>query len=279
MRVDDVAPRTWLLSAFAGWALLAWVLALAGMGGHAALLADDPSLLQVLPQPQPSPPDRLGPLGQYDEIAARPLFADDRRPHPFSLQADEDEGKDNGFDYQLTGVLITPQLRMAIVQPTQGGDSVRVRLDTAADEIPAWRLVQLDARSAVFAGPDGRKTLELRVYDGSGDAAPTRVQDSSPMRDADSATTPQARRQPAARPMSQPAAISEVRADADEGADTEADADADAAAAAAAATADAPAATSQGSQSQMDEIRKRIEARRAQLRQQADPATAPAKKP
>ncbi len=278
MRADDVAPRTWLLATVAGWALLAWVLALAGMGGRAALLDDDASLLQPLPQPRPSPADRLGPLDQYGEIATRPLFADDRRPHPFSLQADEEEGQDNGFDYVLTGVLITPQLRMAIVQPTQGGDSVRVKLDTAADEIPAWRLVQLDARSAVFAGPDGQKTLELRVYDGHGGRAPTQLHDSAsnsataeatPLRDADSGVKPAGIQpvkpaKPAARPMSQAAPISEDPSDADAEATDATDASEDA---------------SQGSQSQMDAIRKRIEARRVQLRQNAEKNTAPAKKP
>lgn len=277
MRVDDVAPRTWLLATVAAWALLAWVLALAGMGGHAALLDDDASLLQPLPQPRPSPPDRLGPLDQYGEIATRPLFADDRRAHPFSLQADDDQEQDKGFDYVLTGVLITPQLHMAIVQPIQGGDSVRVKLDTAADEMPAWRLVQLDPRSAVFAGPDGQKTLELRVYDGSGGAAPTQLRgsmstdstptdgtptDNMPVRDANSGIKPVESGKPAAKPMSQAAPISEDRADAD-----------------ATDATDATDAASQGSQPQLDAIRERIEARRAQIRQAAEKTTAPAKKP
>ncbi len=276
MRVDDVAPRTWLLATVAGWALLAWFLALAGMAGRVVLLDDDASLLQPLPQPRPSAPDRLGPLDQYGEIATRPLFADDRRPHPFSLQADADEEEDNGFDYMLTGVLLTPQLHMAIVQPTQGGDSVRVKLDMAADEIPAWRLVQLDARSAVFEGPQGRKTLELRVFDGSGGRAPTQLQgsqssDDTPLRDANagarsagarsSGIKPAAPAKPVAKPMSQASPISEQRADAADDA---------------AQAADQP---SQGAQSQMDAIRQRIEARRAQIRNDAEKNTAPAKKP
>ena len=62
MRLDSVGPRTWLLATLAGWALLAWLLALLGMGGRVSSLADDPALMQSLPQPQPSPPARLGPL-------------------------------------------------------------------------------------------------------------------------------------------------------------------------------------------------------------------------
>ena len=48
VRVDSAGPRTWLLATLAGWALLAWLLALLGMGGRIAPLADDPALLQPL---------------------------------------------------------------------------------------------------------------------------------------------------------------------------------------------------------------------------------------
>jgi general secretion pathway protein N len=267
VRVDSAGPRTWLLATVAGWALLAWVLALAGMGGRAALLANDPGLLQSLPQPRPSPPERLGPLAQYAEIGARPLFAEDRRPHPFSLQSGEEgEAKGDAFDYVLTSVLITPQLHMAIVQPSQGGDSVRIKLGEAADAIPAWRLVELNPRSAVFEGPEGRKALDLRTFDGVGGQAPTAV------RAADAGNAPGRRAVP-------PAA---VVVDADTDTDTDADPGTApyAGASAEATPAPAPAArTPTTTETQMDAIRKRIEARRAQLRQEALQKTAPAKKP
>ena len=118
MRLEDVSPRTWLLGAVAGWALAAWVLALAGMGGRVTPLADDPSLLQSLPKPAKPPPERLGPFGQYAEIAARPLFSQDRRLQPFSLGGDDDTSND--FDYMLTSVLLVPQVKLAMVQPKCG---------------------------------------------------------------------------------------------------------------------------------------------------------------
>jgi general secretion pathway protein N len=259
VRVDSAGPRTWLLATVAGWALLAWVLALAGMGGRAALLADDPGLLQSLPQPRPSPPERLGPLAQYAEIGARPLFAEDRRPHPFSLQpANGEEAETNTFDYVLTSVLITPQLHMAIVQPSQGGDSVRIKLGEASEDIPAWRLVELNPRSAVFEGPEGRKALDLRTFDGVGGQSPTEVRVVDATVDAAS---------PAAPGMRPPPAAGVVEADAD--------------------TSDKPAPppapeeaeATTSTERQMDAIRKRIEARRAQLRQEALRKTAPAQKP
>ena len=185
MRAEDVAPRTWLLAAVAGWAVLAWLLALAGMGGRVAPLADDPSLLQPLPPVRASTPQRLGPLAQYGEIATRPLFSDDRRPKPFSLRTDEGE-EANTFDYVLTSVLITPALKLAILQPSaeaqagaaaQGeagsGGPIRVKLGESAEQASSWRLVSLEPRSAVFAGPEGERTLELRAFDGTGGAPAT----------------------------------------------------------------------------------------------------------
>ena len=263
MRLDSVGPRTWLLATLAGWALLAWLLALLGMGGRVSSLADDPALMQSLPQPQPSPPARLGPLAQYAEIGARPLFSDDRRPRPFSLQPEgEGEATANTFDYVLTSVLITPGLHMAIVQPTAGGDSIRIKLGESSEAAAAWRLVTLNPRSAVFAGPEGEKTLNLRVYDGNGGEAPTQVSTATPpetMVDATGATAdaaspaPPAPSAPARKPITPTPA----------------------------APANAKAEPVPGPEAQMDAIRKRIEARRAQLRQQAQQqqTTAPVENP
>lgn len=175
MRIDDAGPRTWLLATVAGWAVLAWVLAIAGMGGHIASLPDDPGLLQPLPPSRPAPPLRLGPISQYGEIAARPLFAEDRRPKPFYLEGQGDEADGKAFDYVLTSVLITPGLKLAILQSPDGGESLRVKLGEAPEPQPDWRLVALNPRSAVFEGPDGRRTMDLRVFDGVGGAAPTAV--------------------------------------------------------------------------------------------------------
>lgn len=179
MRLEDAGPRTWLLAALAGWALLAWLLALGGMGGRLQPLPADPDLLQPLPPLRPAPPLRLGPIEQYRGIAERPLFAADRRPHPFFLEGSGEATGDGAFDYVLTSVLITPRLKMAILQPADGGGtgdtSLRVRLDGPVPSHPGWRLVGLDERSAVLAGPEGERRLELRVFNGVGGAPPTRV--------------------------------------------------------------------------------------------------------
>ncbi|HVI58896.1 MAG TPA: hypothetical protein VM619_08465 [Luteimonas sp.] len=173
MRAENAGAKTWLLGATAAWALCAWLLALLGMGGRVVPLPEDPSLLQPLPQARKAPPARLGPLAQYAEISRRPLFSEDRRPQPFVINPDgEDDGK-GGFDYVLTSVLVAPGFRMAILQPSGGGESVRVREGAAPDTAPGWVLSSVDARSAVFNGPEGERKLELRVFDGEGGEPPT----------------------------------------------------------------------------------------------------------
>ncbi len=168
MRAEDVAPRTWLLGTVAGWALLAWLLALAGMGRNVGKLADDPSLQPALPELRRSPPARLGPFTQYSEVVSRPLFSDDRRPKPFSLQPEGEGENTNAFDFVLTSVMLTPGLRLAILQPSAGGDSIRIKEGESAEQAANWRLVSVAPRSATFEGPEGQRTLDLRAFDGSG---------------------------------------------------------------------------------------------------------------
>lgn len=273
MRAEDVAPRTWLLAALAGWALLAWLLSLAGMGGRVSPLDEDPSLRQALPQPRPSPPDRLGPVSQYGEIAARPLFSDDRRPKPFSLRGSGEDEPADTFDYVLTSVMLTPNLKLAILQPSdeaaaqgqgEGGPrTVAVRLGESADMLAGWRLVSLEPRQAVFEGPEGQRTLELRAFDGSGGAAAT------PTRTA-------AARNGAARSARR--ASGDPAGDAASTAGDAADGGPEAAAARAATRRGQPArapkpadepAAAQTPEAQIEAIRKRIQARREQLRREA----------
>ena len=264
MRIEGVAPRTWVLATIAGWALLLWTVALLGMGEHVQRLPADPTMLQRLPQLAPAPPEQLGPLTRYSEISSRPLFSEDRRPQPFSLTPEGDANAPPAFNFVLTSVLLTPQLKMAIVQPADGGDSIRIKLGEAAEQQPAWRLTTLNPRSATFEGPEGEKNLDLRVYNGTGGDPPT------VLRGADAASAPGSAAgrgaglvQPAAKPDVPPAPPPVDASPA-----TDADAPADA----------SPTQATQDAQ--IDSIRKRIEERRAQLRQGAQtPPASPPKNP
>src|SRR5690606_3780153 len=96
----------------------------------------------------------------------------------------------NGFDYVLNSVLIAPGINLAIIEPTQGGESVSVRMGGSADAIPGWRLVELQPRAAVFDGPGGRRTLELRTWTGDGEAPPVRVPQPMAAQDAEAPDEP-----------------------------------------------------------------------------------------
>ena len=256
MRLDALGPRTWLLGAVAGWAVLVLLLALLGMGGHIARLADDPSLVRALPTLRAAPPPRIGPLAQYGEAAARPLFADTRRPQPFSLQPEGEGEEAPQFDFILTSVLQAPSLQMAIIQPSGGGESIRMKLGESPEEAQGWRLVELHPRSAVFEGPQGQKTLDLRTFDGTGGEAPTAV-----------AVTPRAEPPRPASDQAEPAVVRDADASVPRPA-TPPPAVADRPARPR-TTAPTNAADPASPEAQMDAIRRRIEARRAQLRAEA----------
>lgn len=247
MRADTAGARTRMLAALALWAACVWLLALFGLGGRVEPLPEDPALLQPLPQGSVGAEERLGPLSQYSEIGERPLFASDRRHRPFFLepQVEGEEGRGE-FDVVLTSVMITPDLQMAIVQPREGGEPLRVKVGESPRTAPAWSLVSVEPRSAVFAGPEGERTLELRVFDGVGGQPPTPI-----TREGDR----QAQRLPA------PPVIMPARQD---------PAQQQSAAAAAAENAAIEAEAREITPAaQAEAIRKRIEARRARLRQEA----------
>ncbi|WP_202839839.1 general secretion pathway protein GspN [Luteimonas saliphila] len=257
MRAEDAGARTWLYAAFAGWALCVWVLAMFGMGGSIDRLDDDPSLRQTLPTPGAPGNERLGPLPQYGDIAARPLFTDNRRPQPFVIDPMGETGEaSNDFDYMLTSVLRTPDLQMVILQPGGGGDPVRVKQGGAPDSAPGWVLQSVEARRAVFAGPEGERTLELRVFDGVGGQAPTAI--AAPPADASG--------MPGPAPPAVADADMVVRPRATGGAQAPEQSGPQGPGAPGGAT-DA-AAQQQAAQDQVEMIRRRIEERRARLRQE-----------
>ncbi len=264
MRPERIAPATWLLAAAAAWAVFGAALAWAGLGGR--IPAGAAGSVAAQPLPQAIADADIGPPADYATLAARPPFAQDRLPHPFSLPGSDGEdarGDASAFDYALTSVIITPRLRLAIVEPSTGGESVRVREGETAEGLGGWRLLELRPRAAVFEGPGGRRELQLRLWAGGGEgSAPAAIPPVAVQ--APSASQPDA---PASRPLSPQSAspVPDAPSLAGGGGDP-------------AATAPAPTQVQQ----QMDAIRRRIEARRAQLRSEArqdDTQASPARNP
>lgn len=164
----DWPPDMKLLSLLVGLALLAAVAVGLGLGRQPGLLAEDPDLLPpLIDQRELVSASRPGRLEDYAEIWERPLFQPDRRPAPVSIATD-DRGR-GGFEPMLTGVLVSGDLRVAVVKDAASDmPSRHVRVGESIPDHPEWRLVRLDAREAVFEGPGGQRTLPLRTYEGSG---------------------------------------------------------------------------------------------------------------
>ena len=234
---DALRPLTLLLGAVCLWALCVLILALAGLGSRFPELA-----AATGPAPLPAVSltrgvSRLGSLEQYAEVGNRPLLNPSRQP--MAIAAGDGDAGPAELDVVLTSVLITPHLQLAILTDNKDGSSRRVRVGEMV-EGSNWRLVQLEPRRAVIEGPSGPRTLELRVFDGRSGEMPTPVV-GSPNPDA------QVRSESAvvsAPPP--PRATADVKPD--------------------------PPAVSQ--EDQVEAIRKRIEARRAQMRAEADAAAA-----
>lgn len=164
-RFGRAGLATWLLAAGCAWAALLWLAAMLGMGGRIAETVPVPA--GALPTPAAAQPDRIGPLAQYASAVARPLFTQDRRPRSFLATAPEPGQADadaQRFDFVLTGVLTSPQVRLAVLQPTAGGESQRVQVGHAPEGAEGWRLIDVQPRRAVFEGGQGQVTLDLRTF-------------------------------------------------------------------------------------------------------------------
>ncbi|MET0290338.1 MAG: hypothetical protein ABW178_11980 [Pseudoxanthomonas sp.] len=176
MRADGWNLRTWVLAAIAGGAVVVLLLALAGMGRR--LPSTMPEQGAPLPNTASLPSADIGLQAReaYAVVAQRPLFSDNRQPQPFYIEGQGPAENDGGFDFVLSSVLLAGKTRLAILQPPEGGKSVRFKLGESAETSPDWRLVTLTSRSATFEGPDGIRTLDLRVFDGKGGERATQLQ-------------------------------------------------------------------------------------------------------
>jgi general secretion pathway protein N len=237
---DAFRPLTLLLAAVCLWALSVLVLALVGLGSRFPQLAPAAALPPLPALALTRSVSRLGPMTDYLEVGERPLMTVDRRPAP-QIAVDGAAGNAD-LDVVLTSVLITPRLQMAILTDNKDGGSRRVKVGETIQG-SNWRLIQVEPRSAIIEGPSGQRTLELRVFDGRSGELPLPLASSTP----DAGEAPQ--------PAPPPPPIQSVPANAQP-----------------IAAKPEPAPLTQ--EQQVEAIRRRIEARRAQMRAEAEAAGA-----
>lgn len=140
-----------------------WLLLLAGVGSKVhwnapRSLAPLPSVGNATSLPAPLP------LEQFAVVWQKPLFSPDRKPVARMASAGAGLG-----DLELTGIILTPTLRMALLRD-KNGDHREVRLREGAS-LPdgSVTLLEVHPRSAVFATPSGQTELKLpagALFDG-----------------------------------------------------------------------------------------------------------------
>jgi general secretion pathway protein N len=130
------------------------LLLLAGIGRGAQW--DEPRSLAPLP-PAGNPADLLQPLPlqQFALIWQKPLFSPDRKPVAHAA-----DGGSHLGDLELTGIILTPGLRMALLHDRHGDRQVRLREGEALPD-GSVKLVELRPRSALFDSAAGRTELKL----------------------------------------------------------------------------------------------------------------------
>ncbi|MFC5741419.1 general secretion pathway protein GspN [Dyella tabacisoli] len=133
---------------------LLWVLLLSGIGRGVYWNPPRPT------PPLPAARDDSGlptplPLEQFAIVWQKPLFNPDRKP----IARAASEGGNLG-DMELTGIILTRDLHMALLHDKSGDKHVRVR---EGDSLPdgSWKLAELKPRTAVFEGASGRTELNL----------------------------------------------------------------------------------------------------------------------
>ncbi|MBT2117505.1 general secretion pathway protein GspN [Dyella sp. LX-66] len=133
--------------------LLCVLLAGVGRGVH----WNPPRPTEPLPDMHDSAADlpRPLPLEQFGIVWQQPVFNPDRKPITRAAKGGASLG-----EMQLTGIILTSKLHMALLH-TRGQDAdVRVAEGASLPD-GSWKLVEVKPRSAVFESGSGRTELEL----------------------------------------------------------------------------------------------------------------------
>lgn len=180
MNLETQHRLTWILAVASGVLLLAvlalWLGVGRGYGWHApdgasAPRLPDPVQLQRLSFEMPS-------FDHYVEITQRPLFADDRKPVPPDEAGDGPGAEEQAappvpLSIALTGVVITPEVKVALLRDLSTNKSVSVRegMPLPGNQT-GWTLVEIHPRKVVVSDAGDKKTDVELTPPGSNPAAP-----------------------------------------------------------------------------------------------------------
>lgn len=154
MNAANQRQLTPILAALVVLLSAALLLLLSGVGRDAHW--GPPRTLAALP-PTGNPADlpQPLPLQTFALVWQKPLFSPDRKPVAHAA-----DGGSNLGDLELTGIILTPGLRMALLHDKNGDKQVRLHEGEALPD-GSVKLVEVRPRSALFDSSAGRTELKL----------------------------------------------------------------------------------------------------------------------
>ena len=135
--------------------LLALGVAAAAFAGWSAVGRGPATVPAAVPPATSEPPAierHLGPLAEYGETAARPLFAESRRP-----AAPEAAPAPRRPSLRLEGVMVIGAAKHAVLKDTAGNRRFRVG---EGDEAAGWTVRRIERDRVLLVSPEGELTLE-----------------------------------------------------------------------------------------------------------------------
>jgi general secretion pathway protein N len=104
---------------------------------------------------------------RYKLIEDKPVFNEDRKPTPpDGPKPTEGGGPAQPLAVVLTGVILSGDLQMALLKDNANQKPMRIRLGTPLEgSQSAWKLVELKPRAAIFEAGGQRQELALATYD------------------------------------------------------------------------------------------------------------------
>jgi general secretion pathway protein N len=101
----------------------------------------------------------LPPLTEYSEIVERPLFSDSRRPAPDEPEViAEPEPEVEEQELTLIGVMVTPNLQMALVEADEQGEVARLKIGETTN---GWTLESVESNKVVLRKGESVRELPL----------------------------------------------------------------------------------------------------------------------
>lgn len=112
-----------------------------------------------------SPLDEARPLGSFAAFTARPLFTANRRPPPSAVASRGktgvpfQQGQVILGRYRLTGIVVTPKVRLAFVTDLNGNKSITV---TEGEKLGEWVFTKITRDSITMQAGGRRNVVALR---------------------------------------------------------------------------------------------------------------------